>query len=118
LFVLLLALESARPAAAWYFSGKSAAALKAGWHDEAMRLIDRSVFLEGGNASYHNQKASVLYAEYKKDGDTSLLQGALTELDVARLLNPNDAVWHHGLGLNILCSRKGQGRRRPRFNPP
>jgi O-antigen ligase len=81
------------PQAARYFMEKGQSCLKQGEFSTALDYTETALALDPGNAIYHEQKASALYALYDRTKNPDQLSGCLAGLAEAERLNPNSAVY-------------------------
>jgi len=84
-----MAVWAAMPEAARHFMERGKDSLKQGELVSALKDVNTALMFEPGNAAYHEQKASVLYALYGETKDDGRLADALDELEEAESLNPN-----------------------------
>lgn len=89
LLLVLLACWAVIPEAARQYSERGVRLLKSGQPEEALKCEDVATTLDAGNATYHEQRASALYAIYVKVGEEAVFMEAVEELKEAERLNPN-----------------------------
>lgn len=89
LLLALLGCWAVLPEVARQYSERGVGLLKSGQPEQALKCEDAATTLDAGNAAYHEQRASALYAIYVKIGGEAVFMEAVDELKEAERLNPN-----------------------------
>lgn len=107
LLALSLVLWAGASPLAYYYSRRAGVEARSGDQGEALRSIDKALLFESGNASYHSQRAAILYKYYSSGGEEGLFTSSLEELGEAERLNPAEASYPL-LRAGLLYGRAGE----------
>ena len=88
-----------RPALAWYTYLDGSRLLSAGDIEQSVERLDLTVFLDPGNAKYHDALAAAFYHRLRQSTEWSWGQEAIATIDYAIHLNPLDARYYSSRGM-------------------
>ena len=88
-----------RPAVAWYTYLDGSRLLSAGDIEQSVERFNVTVFLDPGNAKYHDALAAAFYHRLRQSTEWSWGQEAIAVIDYAIHLNPLDARYYSSRGM-------------------